>query len=147
LGKIYLWYLLIKEIMEVVVDLGGRPGIDCNGYCKFCYFKGVDKVAPMGCWLCSPLKKGCDYCSRAVVEIEPGFKPLDMLLFEVSRQRASFEPDKISLWANADLSCYPQLLELVSKISGGKVPVFLDYTSGKGFKNGDEADALIKAGV
>lgn len=133
--------------MEVVIDLGGRPGIDCNGFCKFCYFKGVDKVEPMGCRLCSLLKKGCDYCSRAVVEIEPGFKPLDMLLFEVSRQRASFEPDVISLWANADLSCYPQLLELVSEISGGKVPVFLDYTSGKGFKNGDEAGALIKAGV
>ncbi len=133
--------------MEVVVDLGGRPGIDCNGYCKFCYFKGVDKVEPMGCRLCSPIKKGCDYCSRAVIEIEPGFKPLDMLLFEVSRQRGPFEPDMISLWANADLSCYPQLLELVSKISGGRVPVFLDYTSGKGFKNGNEAEALVKAGV
>ena len=133
--------------MEVVVDLGGRPGIDCNGYCKFCYFRGVDKVEPMGCRLCSPIKKGCDYCSRAVIEIEPGFKPLDMLLFEVSRQRGSFEPDMISLWANADLSCYPQLLELVSRISGGRVPVFLDYTSGKGFKNGNEAEALVKAGV
>ncbi len=133
--------------MEVVVDLGGRPGIDCNGYCKFCYFKGVDKVEPMGCRLCSPIKKGCDYCSRAIIEIEPGFKPLDMLLFEVSRQRGPFEPDMISLWANADLSCYPQLLELVSKISGGRVPVFLDYTSGKGFKNGNEAEALVKAGV
>jgi len=133
--------------MEVVVDLGGRPGIDCNGYCKFCYFKGVDKVEPMGCRLCSPIKKGCDYCSRAIIEIEPGFKPLDMLLFEVSRQRGPFEPDMISLWANADLSCDPQLLELVSKISGGRVPVFLDYTSGKGFKNGNEAEALVKAGV
>jgi len=133
--------------MEVVVDLGGRPGRDCNGYCKFCYFKWVDKVEPMGCRLCSPIKKGCDYCSRAVIEIEPGFKPLDMLLFEVSRQRGSFEPDMISLWANADLSCYPQLLELVRKISDGRVPVFLDYTSGKGFKNGNEAEALVKAGV
>ena len=98
--------------MEILADVGGRPGIDCNGYCKFCYFKGVDKVEPMGCRLCSPIKKGCDYCSRAIIEIEPGFKPLDMLLFEVSRQRGPFEPDMISLWANADLSCYPQLLEL-----------------------------------
>jgi methanogenesis marker radical SAM protein len=133
--------------MEVVVDLGGRPGIDCGGYCKFCYFKNVQHVEPMGCRLCSPLKKGCDYCSRAVIEIEPGFKPLEMVLFEVARQCASSKPDMISLWANADLSCYPQLPELVNKISGGKVPVFLDYTSGKGFCRGDEADALIEAGV
>lgn len=147
LGKIYLPQFAIQRIMEVVIDLGGRPGIDCGGYCKFCYFKKVETVEPMGCRLCSPLKKGCDYCSRAVMEIEPGFKPLDMVLFEVARQCASSKPDMISLWANADLSCYPNLPELVSKISSGKVPVFLDYTSGKGFCRGNEADALIEAGV
>jgi methanogenesis marker radical SAM protein len=133
--------------MEVIVDLGGRPGIDCGGFCSFCYFKGVQDVEPSGCRRCQIQKKGCDYCSRAVIEIEPGFKPLDQVRFEVARQTSGVRPDRISLWANADLSCYPHLLELVETVSEGEVPVFLDYTSGKGFSGGSEANALIEAGV
>jgi NifB/MoaA-like Fe-S oxidoreductase len=36
---------------------------------------------------------------------------------------------------------------LVKTVSGGEVPVFLEYTSGKGFSNGKEADDLVEAGV
>jgi len=129
------------------VDVGGRPGLDCGGFCSFCYFKGVQRVEPSGCRRCEPHKKGCDYCSREVVEIEPGFRPLDHLVFEASRKTFCSTPDAIIIKGNGDVSCYPDLLKLVMTVSNGKVPVCLDYTSGKGFTRGDEAEALIGAGV
>jgi methanogenesis marker radical SAM protein len=133
--------------MEVIVDLGGRPGLDCGGFCSFCYFNGVAKVEPSGCRHCKTSKRGCDYCSRAVLEIEPGFKPLDQALFEVKQKSQGSTPEKITIKGNGDISCYPDLLELVKIVSGGEVPVFLEYTSGKGFSSGKEAACLVEAGV
>lgn len=133
--------------MVITVDVGGRPGFDCGGFCNFCYFKGVTKVEPFGCKHCSPLRRGCDYCARMVLEIEPGFKPFDQLVFEFAQKTSGTRPDGITIKGNGDLSCYPDLLKLVRTISGGEVPVFLEYTSGKGFSRGDEAEALIEAGV
>lgn len=129
------------------MDVGGRPGLDCRGFCSFCYFKGVKNVPPFGCRQCKPVKKGCDYCSRAVIEIEPGFKPLDQMLFEAAQKSGGITPERITIKGNGDVSCYPHLLELVQTVSGGEVPVFLEYTSGKGFVTGKEAEALIDAGV
>jgi len=129
------------------VDVGGRPGLDCGGFCSFCYFKGVQRVEPSGCRRCEPHKRGCDYCSREVVEIEPGFRPLDQLVFEASRKTLCSTPDAIIIKGNGDVSCYPDLPKLVTTVSNGKVPVCLDYTSGKGFTRGDEAEALVVAGV
>ena len=133
--------------MEVTIDLGGRPGLDCRGFCNFCYFKGVKEVEPFGCKLCKPFKKGCDNCSRAILEIEPGFKPLDQAIFEVKQKCRGSVPEKLTIKGNGDVSCYPDLLKLVKMISGGDIPVFLEYTSGKGFSNGKEAEDLIEAGV
>ncbi|MCX6676334.1 MAG: methyl coenzyme M reductase-arginine methyltransferase Mmp10 [Methanothrix sp.] len=133
--------------MQVTVDVGGRPGLDCRGFCSFCYFKGVERVEPSGCRRCKPYKKGCDYCSREVIEIEPGYKPLQQLIFEVSQKSISSAPEMITIKGNGDISCYPHLLNLVRTVSDGRVPVFLDYTSGKGFAEGGEADLLIDAGV
>jgi len=133
--------------MQVTVDVGGRPGLDCKGFCSFCYFKNVKKVEPFGCKRCKPYEKGCDYCSREVLEIQPGYKPLDQLIFEVSQKSVSSTPEMIIIKGNGDISCYPHLLNLVRKVSNGSVPVFLDYTSGKGFTKEDDADLLIDAGV
>jgi methanogenesis marker radical SAM protein len=133
--------------MDVTVDVGGRPGFDCGGFCSFCYFKGADKVEPFGCKHCSPIRRGCDYCGRMVLEMEPGYKPFDQIVYEVAQKTRGKRPDGITIKGNGDLSCYPDLLKLVRTISGGEVPVFLEYTSGKGFSSGNEADALIEAGV
>ena len=133
--------------MNVTVDVGGRPGLDCGGFCSFCYFKGVKRVEPLGCRRCKPHNRGCDYCSREVIEIEPGFKPLDQLVFEAAQQSVSSTPDSITIEGNGDISFYPDILKLIKTLSNGKVPIFLDYTSGKGFAKGDEAGPLIDAGV
>ena len=133
--------------MEAVVDVGGRPGFDCGGFCSFCYFKGVNWVEPLGCKQCAPHKKGCDYCSRFIIEIQPGFKSLDQLIFEASQQCAFSRPDAITIKGNGDASFHPDLLKLVQTLSNGEIPIQLDYTSGKGFSRGDEAGPLVDAGL
>lgn len=133
--------------MDAAIDVGGRPGYDCGGFCRFCYFKEVKRVEPMGCKKCPPHKKGCDYCSRSIIEIEPGFKSVDQLIFEASQQCVFSRADTITIKGNGDASFHPDLLELVQTLSNGAIPIRLDYTSGKGFYKGDEADPLVDAGL
>jgi len=104
-------------------------------------------AAPFGCKHCLPFMKGCDYCSRAIVEGYPGFKPLDMVAFELAQKAYDGLPDKITVSGGGDLSCYPDLLPLVKLIGKNNVPIHLGYTSGKGFSRGDEAKELIDNGV
>ncbi|MGC9514393.1 methyl coenzyme M reductase-arginine methyltransferase Mmp10 [Methanocrinis sp.] len=133
--------------MEILADVGGRPGHDCKGFCSYCYFKGVKEIKPLGCKHCLPFQKGCDYCSRAIVEGYPGFKPVQMVAMEVAGAAFGSRPDKVTISGGGDLSCYPQLLELARMVGQGSVPIHLGYTSGKGFTKGDEAVDLIEAGV
>ncbi len=133
--------------MEILADVGGRPGLDCKGFCSYCYFKGVKGVKPFGCKHCMPFKKGCDYCSRSIAEGYPGFKPLETVVFEVAQKSFGSIPDKVNISGGGDLSCYPDLLQLAQTVGQGIVPVHLGYTSGKGFTEGDEALHLIDAGV
>ena len=133
--------------MEILADVGGRPGLDCKGFCSYCYFKGVKSVSPFGCKFCMPFQKGCDYCSRAIVEGYPGFKPMDGVVFEVAQKCMGSIPDKVTISGGGDLSCYPELLPLTKMLSQGIVPIALGYTSGKGFKRADDAAALVEAGV
>jgi methanogenesis marker radical SAM protein len=65
----------------------------------------------------------------------------------LAQKTSGTRPEWITIKGNGDLSCYPELLELVRTVSGGEIPVFLEYTSGKGFSRGNEANALIEAGV
>ncbi|MDQ1260893.1 MAG: [methyl coenzyme reductase]-L-arginine C-5-methyltransferase [Euryarchaeota archaeon] len=133
--------------MEILADVGGRPGLDCKGFCSYCYFKGVKSVPPFGCKFCMPFQKGCDYCSRAIVEGYPGFKPMDAVVFEVAGKCMGSIPDKVTISGGGDLSCYPDLLPLTKMLSQGMVPIALGYTSGKGFKSVNDATALVEAGV
>jgi methanogenesis marker radical SAM protein len=133
--------------MEILADVGGRPGLDCKGFCSYCYFKGVKSVPPFGCKFCMPFQKGCDYCSRAIVEGYPGFKPMDAVVFEVAGKCMGSIPDKVTISGGGDLSCYPDLLPLTKMLSQGMVPIALGYTSGKGFKSANDAAALVEAGV
>lgn len=133
--------------MEILADVGGRPGLDCKGFCSYCYFKGVKSVPPFGCKYCMPFQKGCDYCSRAIVEGYPGFKPMDGVVFEVAGKCMGSIPDKVVISGGGDLSCYPDLLPLTKMLSQGMVPIALGYTSGKGFKSANDAAALVEAGV
>ncbi|WP_367343723.1 methyl coenzyme M reductase-arginine methyltransferase Mmp10 [Methanomethylovorans sp.] len=135
--------------MEIVADVGGSPGIDCNGFCTYCYFKKVKDTPPFGCKYCFPFQKGCDYCTRGIKEAYTGFKPLQLVLHGLSdsiRFRSN-EIEKITISGGGDISCYPQLRELVSVLSQLGKPIHLGYTSGKGFNSPDDAQFFIEHGV
>jgi len=138
-----------KFNMEVVVDVGGNPGVDCRGFCKYCYFKKVKHTEPLGCKYCLPFKKGCDYCTRSVKESYSGFKPLQVVLEETANKLyfASEEIEKFTISGGGDLSCYPELKNLVTFLSQFKTPIHLGYTSGKGFSKPDDALFYIDRGV
>ncbi|NPE31571.1 methyl coenzyme M reductase-arginine methyltransferase Mmp10 [Methanococcoides sp. SA1] len=135
--------------MEIVADVGGNPGVDCRGFCSYCYFKKVKDVPAFGCKHCFPFSKGCDYCTRGVKELYSGFKPAQYVMGDVSQaiHFSSGELDKITISGGGDVSCYPELKELVHFLSQFKKPIHLGYTSGKGFTSEDDAAFFIENGV
>jgi methanogenesis marker radical SAM protein len=135
--------------MEVVIDIGGNPGVDCRGFCKYCYFKKVKDIQPLGCKYCLPFKKGCDYCTRSVKESYSGFKPLQIVLEETARKLyfANGEISKFTISGGGDLSCYPELGNLVAFLSQFGTQIHLGYTSGKGFSKPDDALFYIDHGI
>ncbi len=54
---------------------------------------------------------------------------------------------KFTISGGGDLSCYPELKDLVSFLSQFKIPIHLGYTSGKGFNKPDDALFYIDHGV
>lgn len=135
--------------MEIVADVGGNPGVDCRGFCSYCYFKKVKDVPAFGCKHCFPFSKGCDYCTRGVKELYSGFKPAQYVMGEVSQaiHFGSGDLEKITISGGGDVSCYPELKELVTFLSQFKKPIHLGYTSGKGFTTEEDAAFFIENGV
>ena len=133
--------------MEILADIGGRPGLDCRGFCRYCYFKGVKEVPAFGCKHCMPFQKGCNYCTRSVKEGYSSFKSLSMVAEEV-KQSVFFNKNfsKFNVSGGGDVSSYPELKPLIKFLSEYKKPIHLGYTSGKGF-NRDDALFFIDHGV
>jgi len=135
--------------MEILVDVGGNPGTDCRGFCKYCYFKKVGKTEPLGCKYCPPFLKGCDYCTRSVRESHSGFKPMRVVLDETAGKLYNMKENDIDgfiITGGGDVSCYPEFLPLLSFLSDFGLPVKIGYTSGKGF-DGTESPFLKSANV
>lgn len=133
--------------MEILADLGGRPGHDCRSFCKYCYFKGVKEVQPFGCQHCMPFQKGCNYCTKSVKEGYSGFKPMSLVAQEI-QQAVYFNKNvsKFNVSGGGDVSCYPELKQLVNFLSQYQKPIHLGYTSGKGL-NREDALFFIDHGV
>jgi len=147
--------------MEILADIGGRPGFDCRGFCRYCYFRGVKEVPAFGCRHCLPFQKGCNYCTKNVKEGYSGFKPLSLVAQEVNQALLFNTPhttpylntgitgsnvSKFNVSGGGDVSCYPELRQLVKFLSQYKKPIHLGYTSGKGL-NKEDALFFIDHGV
>lgn len=134
---------------QLTVDIGGRPGVDCRGFCEYCYFKHVGDVAPFGCQYCPPFKVGCDYCTRGVKEQYRGFKPLSTVADDIlaNLQMLTGEISRITISGGGDPSCYPEFTDLVELLGSMEAPLHIGYTSGKGFDDPGIADMLIENGL
>ncbi|MBW9223848.1 methanogenesis-associated radical SAM protein, partial [Methanothermococcus sp. SCGC AD-155-E23] len=53
---------VLRDKSQLLVDLKGEPGKNCGGFCKFCYFRKVERsnVTPFGCKNCT-YQIGCEY--------------------------------------------------------------------------------------
>jgi methanogenesis marker radical SAM protein len=134
---------------QLTVDIGGSPGINCRGFCEYCYFKKVRGVLPLGCRYCLPFKKGCDYCTRGVKEEYSGFKDLKTIADETlaNLQQKSGDLERITISGGGDPSCYPRFEELIELLGSMEAPLHIGYTSGKGWDDPAIADMLIVNGL
>jgi methanogenesis marker radical SAM protein len=133
----------------LTVDIGGSPGINCRGFCEYCYFKKVRGVQPLGCRYCLPFKKGCDYCTRGIREEYAGFKDLKTIADETlaNLQMKQGEIERITISGGGDPSCYPHFRELIELLGSMEAPLHIGYTSGKGWDDPAIADLLIENGL
>jgi NifB/MoaA-like Fe-S oxidoreductase len=134
---------------QLTVDIGGRPGIDCRGFCEYCYFKRVKDVPPLGCRYCLPFKKGCDYCSRSVQEQYSGFRSFRDIADDTLARLNVLNEDisRVTISGGGDPSCYPRFRELIELLSSMEAPLHIGYTSGKGFDSPDIAKFLVDNGM
>ena len=136
--------------MRLVADVGGIPGKDCNGFCKYCYFRKVKEVKSFGCAYCLPNKIGCERCSKGISETQSEFKsPFQVisdvqnaLMMNMGRGRVT-----ANISGGGDISCYPHLETLTSNLNQLSIPSVLSYTCGKGISDGKIASRLINNGV
>lgn len=134
---------------QLTVDIGGRAGVDCRGFCDYCYFKRVKKVQAFGCRYCLPFRKGCDYCTKGVKEQYSGFKDLKSIADEILATLQSTRDDlsRVTLSGGGDPSCYPQFNDLINLLGSMESPLHIGYTSGKGWDDPAIADLLIDNGL
>lgn len=134
---------------QLTVDIGGRPGLDCRGFCTYCYFKHAQEVPPFGCRYCLPYTKGCEYCTRSVQERYTGFKELKEVAGDVlaNLQLLSGDLTRITISGGGDPSCYPEFRDLIELLASIEAPLHIGYTSGKGFDDPEIADFLIESGL
>ncbi|OPX65459.1 methyl coenzyme M reductase-arginine methyltransferase Mmp10 [Methanoregula sp. PtaB.Bin085] len=134
---------------QLTVDIGGSPGINCRGFCEYCYFKKVKGVQPLGCRYCLPFRKGCDYCTRGIREEYAGFKDLRTIADETlaNLQAKLDDIERITISGGGDPSCYPRFRELIELLGSMKAPLHIGYTSGKGWDDPAIADLLIDNGL
>lgn len=137
--------------MQIVADVGGIPGKDCRGFCKYCYFRKVKSIEPLGCSKCYPGKVGCSNCSEGVSETKNEFKMPFFVVNEIQTTLMMTNPNdsnlKVNISGGGDVSCYPHLEELTGTLKQFDIPIHLGYTSGKGIDDAEMATRLINHGV
>jgi len=134
---------------QLTVDIGGRPGLDCRGFCDYCYFRHAKDVPPFGCRHCPPFRKGCDYCSRSVKERYSGFRDLPAIADDILASLQMMEGDltRITISGGGDPSCYPRFRDLVDLLAPMEAPLHIGYTSGKGFDDPELSRFLLDRGL
>ncbi|MBI5679804.1 MAG: methyl coenzyme M reductase-arginine methyltransferase Mmp10 [Methanobacterium sp.] len=137
--------------MQIVADVGGIPGKDCNGFCKYCYFRKVKGIEALGCKNCSPSKVGCESCTTGVRETGNEFLQPFLVVSSVQStlMLGNYRDSnlKVNISGGGDVSCYPHLLEIVSAFSDFGLPMHLGYTSGKGINDAKTAEELVSKEV
>ena len=94
---------------------------------------------------------GCERCLEGVQEAGKPFQQPFTVLSEV-QLALMMNPIrdanlKVNISGGGDVSCYPQLEELIASLYQWQLPIHLGYTSGKGIDDGDIASQFLNQGV
>ena len=136
--------------MQLVADVGGIPGKDCNGFCKYCYFRKVKEVKSFGCAHCLPNKIGCERCSKGISETQSKFKsPFEVMNEVQTALMMNMGRGDINAYISGggDISCYPYLETLTASLNQISISSTLGYTCGKGISDSAVATRLINNNV
>lgn len=136
--------------MQVVADVGGIPGKDCNGFCKYCYFRKVKEIKVFGCAHCLPNKIGCERCSKGVADSQSAFKaPFEVMNQVQTALMMNRGVGEVSAYISGggDISCYPYIENLTASLNQFSIQSVLGYTCGKGISDSQTATNLINNGV
>ena len=136
--------------MQLVADVGGIPGKDCNGFCKYCYFRKVKEIKVFGCAHCLPNKIGCERCSKGVADAQSEFKsPFEVLNTVQNTLMMNMARGEIiaDISGGGDISCYPHLESLTAQFHQMSIKSHLGYSCGKGITDSSIASRLIDNGV
>ncbi len=141
--------------MEIFTEVGGRAGIDCGGFCEFCFYKNVDfnNLKPIGCKNCNINQIGCEYCQTIIHRVSVPFIPLSYYLERLKEKMNEVNVDslnkdiKLIVAGGADVLNYPYLNEIITTIKEVPILLHLGYTSGKPIKNKNIAEKVISSGV
>ncbi|MDO5852172.1 MAG: methyl coenzyme M reductase-arginine methyltransferase Mmp10 [Methanobacteriaceae archaeon] len=135
--------------MQIMADVGGIPGKNCRGFCKYCYFRNITEKHAFGCKYCLPGQIGCSHCTSDT-NMTRDFLPAFSVLSDLQNKLFMTQHTK-DLMANisgdGDVSCYPDLEELTTGINNIGLPIHLGYTSGKGIDDPNIVDKLINNNV
>ena len=135
--------------MQIMADVGGIPGKNCRGFCKYCYFRNITEKHVFGCKYCLPGQIGCSHCTSDT-NMTRDFLPSFSVLSDLQNKLFMTQHTK-DLMANisgdGDISCYPDLEELTTGINNIGLPIHLGYTSGKGIDDPNIVDKLINNNV
>ncbi len=135
--------------MQIMADVGGIPGKNCRGFCKYCYFKNVHENKVLGCKNCPPGQIGCVHCTtdtNMTRDYIPPFQVMSSLQTNIFQTELS-QDTMINITGDGDVSCYPYLEELTCQIRDMGFPTHLGYTSGKGIDDASIVDRLINNNV
>jgi methanogenesis marker radical SAM protein len=131
------------------IDVGGRPGTDCRGFCEYCYFRlrknpayPADPVPP------SPRPPARSLPEKVKTSREK-FRDYRLVAVEavaryLGRDRAH---GGLRLTGGGDLSCYPGLVNLFNIFGSLGISSSIGYTSGKGFSTPSFGRTLVKSGL
>ncbi len=135
--------------MQIMADVGGIPGKNCRGFCKYCYFRNVHEKKILGCKNCPPGQIGCAHCTtdtNMTRDYLPPFQVLSTLQTDIFQTELASDT-MINITGDGDVSCYPYLEELTSQIRDMGFSTHLGYTSGKGIDDPLLVDRLINNNV
>lgn len=134
-----------------MADVGGIPGKNCRGFCKYCYFKKVKEVKAFGCKNCSPGKVGCPVCTKGISDSQNEFLPPYLVAGSIQNtlMMGNYygKKLKVNITGGGDVSCYPYLEELTATFKQMGLSTHLGYTSGKGIDDIQVVENLINNGV